>query len=310
MTDWLLRPCSGSGIGREIHGLVPALRYSRDESAWIRQAFRQHRVLLIRRFPADLAYQVALTESIGQPVRASGTIDETPSPVLVRVETENDLNPYNALWHSDRSWSGTPVGVTVLYASRAQTGCPATELADMCDLAAQLSAAERELLSAEYMVHDVLKSRQLHAGGWRHLQQLPPSLAIRMVRRRLRYYRAKFRGSAANAEPTARRAVHPLLAKSPVSGQDYVYLGEHAWRLQGKRGSHHEAAQLLQALRKKITPAFEHRWSTGDLLVFDNLTLLHRREPLAVSVLGSTSYPQRELRRTLAWLDEQQPDTR
>ena len=76
-------------------------------------------------------------------------------------------------------------------------------------------------------------------------------------------------------------------------------LGEHAWLIQGDSAG--QSIERLDALTEKVAvPAIRHQWQTGDLLLFDNRSLLHRRAP------GADLQPQgRVLRRTLAWLGPQ-----
>ena len=77
-------------------------------------------------------------------------------------------------------------------------------------------------------------------------------------------------------------AVHPLIARHPVSGRDALYLGRrpNAW-IVGLSDT--ESDTLLDALWAHIESG-EHtwtqQWQPGDLVIWDNRCTLHRRGPL------------------------------
>lgn len=69
---------------------------------------------------------------------------------------------------------------------------------------------------------------------------------------------------------------HPLIIRHPVSGQPVLYLSAHAEHLEGL--SREESAPLLNQLKSYLgQPAFtyRHRWTRGDLLIWDNRCTTH-----------------------------------
>ena len=69
---------------------------------------------------------------------------------------------------------------------------------------------------------------------------------------------------------------HPLVIKHPVSGRPSFYLSAHAEHLEGI--SKEDSAVLLDWLRRyNGQPAFtyRHRWSPGDLIIWDNRCTTH-----------------------------------
>jgi alpha-ketoglutarate-dependent 2,4-dichlorophenoxyacetate dioxygenase len=70
---------------------------------------------------------------------------------------------------------------------------------------------------------------------------------------------------------------HPLVRTHPDSGRKSLYLGNHATHIAGlpeAEGRALLAALLAHATRRRFV--YRHRWRPGDLVMWDNRTLLHR----------------------------------
>jgi alpha-ketoglutarate-dependent taurine dioxygenase len=82
-------------------------------------------------------------------------------------------------------------------------------------------------------------------------------------------------------DPRRRRAVdHPLARTHPETGRKALYLGNHAAGVLGMPEAGGMA--LLDALLAHATQpqyVYTHRWSVGDLIIWDNRCLLHRAVP-------------------------------
>ena len=75
-------------------------------------------------------------------------------------------------------------------------------------------------------------------------------------------------------------AVHRVVQRDAESGRSYVYLGDHAWGLEGF--DEKQGLAEIDELNKRVTDhdgVYQHEWSPKDLLILDNRSLLHRREP-------------------------------
>jgi len=71
-------------------------------------------------------------------------------------------------------------------------------------------------------------------------------------------------------------AEHPVLLPHPVTGQIALYLPESSTGIQKKDGTPLGPAQdLIDPLLKKLG-IYEHDWEEGDLLITDNLQVMHR----------------------------------
>jgi taurine dioxygenase len=80
------------------------------------------------------------------------------------------------------------------------------------------------------------------------------------------------------AEPPEPAAVQPLVTRHPLTGRQGLYLN--AALIQGIIGMpRHESAALLAMLLARTTDAaftHRHRWRAGDVVIWDNRTVLHR----------------------------------
>jgi taurine dioxygenase len=72
---------------------------------------------------------------------------------------------------------------------------------------------------------------------------------------------------------------HPVILKNPSDGRESVYVSENTLRFcgmeeqEGQRLKQHILAHMLAE-----SNIYRHSWQMGDLLVYDNTQLLHRRE--------------------------------
>jgi taurine dioxygenase len=98
---------------------------------------------------------------------------------------------------------------------------------------------------------------------------------------------------AGNAHVAARRriedipkdqlqmAVHPVVLKHPRTGELLLYVNEqHARNI--VELPEDESDELMDDLRERIRRpdnVYAHTWRVGDLIIWDNLALLHARTP-------------------------------
>jgi len=81
--------------------------------------------------------------------------------------------------------------------------------------------------------------------------------------------------------PRSADAMHPLLVAHPHSGRQALYVNAYVDRVAGM--DRQESDELLGSLRRHIegsAPLYEHHWRTGDIVIWDNIGLQHRRDPI------------------------------
>jgi alpha-ketoglutarate-dependent 2,4-dichlorophenoxyacetate dioxygenase len=127
-----------------------------------------------------------------------------------------------------------------------------TEFVSMRHAYATLPEATKQRLDGRIVVHSILYSRSTIAKGLFDPDQekeLPP------VR-------------------------HSLVRANPVNGRKAIYIGSHAWYIEGL--PYDESRRLLDELLAHTTRSecvFQHRWQQWDLVMWDNRAVLHRGRP-------------------------------
>jgi taurine dioxygenase len=114
---------------------------------------------------------------------------------------------------------------------------------------------------------------------------LPPALRARLVgREALHVYdlvakRGDRRYRDADLDPRNPRQGHPVLKRDPLAGTDVLYVSEmQTDRVEGLAADESDAvlAELFAVLYAPDN-VYEHPWTVGDLVLWDNLALQHGR---------------------------------
>ena len=198
----------------------------------------------------------------------AGTIDISNVDLEGRVRDRGDPGLLsmlaNQLWHSDSSFKRPSAKYSLLFASIVTELGGETEFADMraaYDALEPSFAGEIGDLVAE---HSAFHSRiQLDDAQYtpEDLSQFPP-------------------------------VEWPVVRTHPGSGRKTLFIGAHAHRILGRPIP--EGRLLLGELLEHATQpefVYRHKWSPGDLVIWDNRAVLHRGRRYDLSA-------RRELRRT------------
>ena len=238
-----------------------------DASAWerVRSAFEEHSVLVFRGQALDDERQVAFSRRFGSlevtrsmnpaagtPFARQSNLDIKTGVVIPEGDRRMVYQLANMLWHSDSSFKPVPSLCSLLSARIVPPEGGATEFASMRAAYAALPDEMKRRVAALIVVHDFAWSRDLVQPGFfteRERAEYPP------VR-------------------------HPLVRANPVNGRRALFMGAHASHIEDM--SMAEGRALLKELLDHATqPAFvyRHEWREGDLVVWDNRSVLHRATP-------------------------------
>lgn len=147
------------------------------------------------------------------------------------------------VWHNDQSHRPMRKVVSVFEALDVEPGVTPTEFRDM------------------YTAYEMLPA---------HLRtMLDPRLVV--------YYDPRLPGPA--EMPRLADATHPVFTAHPHTGRRTIFVNDFADRFTGL--THAESAAAMAELRAHIdanAPRYVHQWETGDMVVWDNLGLQHRRD--------------------------------
>jgi taurine dioxygenase len=256
---------TGAALGAEVAG-VDLRQVTDAQFAAILAAWAAHDVLLFRGqalSPDDL---IAFSRRFGEldhaPIQENGRrfVEGRPELYVVSNVLGADGQPIGSLgageavWHTDMSYLPAPPKASMLYALEIPPEGGDTHFCSMSAAYEALPAAQRARIAGLRVKHD----GTYNSGG---------------------FVRA---GVTPTDDPRASPgALHPLVCRHPETGRAGLYLGR-------RRNAYidgldlAESEALLEQLWAEATRpvhAWAHRWRVGDLVLWDNRSTMHRRDP-------------------------------
>lgn len=234
-----------SKFGAPLGGVVSGvdLRSVDDaQFAAIKAAFAEHLVLAFPGQELSIDEQLAFASRFGE-LQKHPFYRGAEYPELMKLENRGKAKNPNEHWHSDMSYEPTPPKITMLYALEAPAIGGDTAFANQHLALAELSDQLQEQLRTMNAVHS--------AEGLARLYQRDPA--------------------------DAPRAVHPVIRRHEDRGDDALYVCRaFTTKFEGWRTA--ESNGLLDYLYEhSARPDFQarHRWQAGDLVMWDNRSVLH-----------------------------------
>jgi alpha-ketoglutarate-dependent taurine dioxygenase len=249
-------------LGVEVLGLdLKSAISDRDWNA-LRDLIMREGLVAFREQPMDADLQLELGRRFGELENTSadqGPIDESKF-LLANVDEkgqilEDDdvmmhLVAINEGWHTDSSFRDVPASFSLFSGVTIPPEGGDTFFASMQLGWDALPAPEQAALFGLLGVHDY-----------------DQAYAIREVD-----MTSVFGGAAPGA-------VHPIVRRHPETGQTGLFVSEHVFAIEGM--AEEEAKTLIRRLLDVcVEPArvYRHHWSPGDLLIWDNRSMLHRAQ--------------------------------
>jgi taurine dioxygenase len=267
---WNLQP-SGELLGCRINGVDLNKPLLRHELGYILRALADHGAVCFPGQRIDAAQQVAFSRAFGElEVHVSGVFQEPGYPeIMILSNIVRDGKPIGLAdagqdWHTDMSFSRMTAFVNVLYALKVpyRDGGPlgATLFADMAAAYDALPEDVKRRIEGRSATHDFERFwEMMRSRGGAASSRLPMTDAQR------------------HQKPPVS---HPIVMVHPLSGRKILY-ADPGYTVRIDDMPETESNELLEFLfRHQLQPCFQyaHRWSEGDLLVWDNLRTLHRAE--------------------------------
>ncbi len=259
-------PIPDAALGVEVRGIDAAKGVGESDFARIRKAWAENGLLLIRGQKMDEPSLVKFSEGFGvlemPPASAERSYGDGGarrpeiwiiSNVVVDGKAIGGLGYGEAEWHTDMSYIPAPPRASVLYSVEVPPSGGDTSFASMIKAYATLPDDLKRAIAGRTAKHD---SSYTSVGELR-------------------------RGSKEIVDPReAPGASHPIVRLHPDTGVPAIYLGR---RRNGYIDglSLEESEKLLDRLWAHCTDpklAYAHKWRQGDILVWDNRSVIHRRE--------------------------------
>ncbi len=256
-----LRP----GFGAELRGVTLA-DVAADDAVYadVRKAFEDYSVLLFRGQDVTDEGQLAFSRRFGPPevtkVGSLGTGSHFvilttigPDGKVVPADHRYALrNRANQLWHTDSSFKSLPALTSVLSARIMPDHGGETEFVSTRLAFERLDSALREKLENSYAWHSYAYSRGKIAVGLATAEEL------------------------AALPPQCWR----LVWRNPVNGRGSLYIASHTYAIEGMEPAAGEKliSELMAAVPARGL-SYEHRWHSGDVVMWDNRATMHRGRP-------------------------------
>lgn len=237
-----------------------------ESAATIRSLLYEHKVLLFKgiKWP-ELTY-IEFARKLGEPicfVDKEYRHPQHPEIFVVSnlVGRKFGMDRVGYYWHSDSSFLPQPLPITMLHAQLVPEQGGETSFIDMTAVLASLPSD---------LCQTIAPLSCSHEGKWRYLiTEKDLGLSIEEI--------------LTEDERRVPSQLHPMIVTHPVTSRRALYLSEGvARRIVGMPRAKSDGllAELWSFVRQ--SPArHEHRWERGDLVLWDNRSVVHRACPAA-----------------------------
>ncbi|SDG90437.1 taurine dioxygenase [Pseudomonas flavescens] len=274
-------------LGAVVHGLDARLAPSAQQILQLKQALRDHHILIFRGQRLDDGQFLQFSSWFGSvfqphvdfPVLSSGADGKAPEIVKVANAEDGELGNGELSAHSDHQWTPTPSSGSLLYALEVPQQGGETVWTNLALAYTTLDAATRAEIDGLRLINYNPFVR-LRSGDYGRMGAIT--------------YRTP------DIQPI-QGTEHPLVRTHPESGKRLLFLGARTEvelvGVEAERGQ-----ELIARLREHLAgPAlsYTHRWQVGDIVYWDNQATLHarkafpaeqRRRLLRVSLAGSRPF--------------------
>ncbi len=253
-----VRPLTPS-LGAEIIGVDLARGVDEKLFVAIYQAFVRYQVLLFGTQELPPGRQVEFARRFGQvQIHVMNQYHADGYPELYRLSNLDEHGNPNGrhpdkgtlAWHTDGSWQRVTGQATIIYGEIVAGEGGETHFCDMYGAYERLTPEWKRSIEKLRAVHNLDFSRTR-----RHAEE-------RMTQ------------AQRDAVPPVD---HPIVRTHPDTGRKCLFLGDHAEYVLGM--NYEDGRELIEELNAiAIHPelTYEHRWTPGELLVWDNRCVQHR----------------------------------
>jgi taurine dioxygenase len=237
------------GFGAEVIGLDPAKEIDAETRNALRKAFDERGVLLLRGMKIDFAWQDRFCRMlIGDDAPGS---TESRKEMHVSNKEDDGLAPNGRLmFHADMMWHEEPFQVLSLYAITTEPGSATTSLTSTANAWQTLPEDLRKQVEGKHARH---QTGQVYNRGGDDL--LVPKRDVEVS------------------------TIKPIPQIHPRTGKPLLYTSQQMTHNIVEMPDDKSESVLLKVFDHLYSPemVYEHEWQTGDLLVFDNITMQHAR---------------------------------
>jgi taurine dioxygenase len=253
-------------FGAEVHGIDLARPLPLSDLRAIKDAWRTRLVVVARgqrlSDPQLLAFSRQFGEldppgpnPYGDPFNKEFPEINVISNVIENGKPIGNLGAGEAVWHADMTYVDVPPKAAVLYALEVpRNGGGNTYFADMFAAYHALPTALKQGIEGKLAVHDASRnSAGLLRKGFKEVSDVREAVGAR----------------------------HPLVRSEPGTGRKALFLGRrpNSYVIDMEVAASEAMLDDLWAHATQRRFVMCHEWQAGDLLMWNNLSVLHRRDP-------------------------------
>jgi len=272
-------------LGAIVEGWLPDAELTPALKAEIVQALQSHQVLIFRgqELPSDDAL-IGFAHAFGDLVKGSEWFgDIGPLPEILRVNNlvddagvpQGTGGSMSLEWHADYSYVPTVGKESFLEAVELPEDPPATSFCSQYAALETLPKATVELLRGLRAHHSI-------TGYSSRNDEVSVSDSPQAGTNFREEFAAKRdRNQALGIQrPDIPQATHPVIVRHPDSGREILYVSKGITRRIVDMPKDESDALLKELAAHSTKPdnVYAHNWQVGDLVMFDTLGTLHRRE--------------------------------
>lgn len=256
---------SGAALGAEVQGVDLSAPLDAAAAEKIKAAWDEHLVLVFHDQEMSDPDLLAFSRHFGEldppgPNPYGVTfLPEFPEINVISNLKDADNRPIGnlgageAVWHADMTYIETPPKGAILFALEVPLGQGDTHFANMVAAYEDLPADLKAAVEGRQAIHDAAhNSAGMLRKGYEEI-------------------------SDPRQTPGAH---HPLVRQDPATGRRALFLGRrpHAYVLGLEPAESDDLLDRLWAHATQPKYAWVHKWQPGDLLMWQNLWILHRRD--------------------------------
>lgn len=250
----------GPGFAVEIQGVDLSQEQSPDAVAAMRDLWLEHKIAVFRDQALDDEDLIRFAEYFGPTyvyVRAQFNDRKRPVVTIISNIQEDgrklgDLGDGEVHWHTDQAYSKEGSFGTILYGVEIPADGGATCYGDLARAYAALPEATKQKIADKTVTYSIARAAETQKLGLPEDQR--------------------------RAKPPLS---HPLVRRHPYLDRAALYISpNHALHVDGMEAEESDA--LLREIHAHATkPEFVycHQWRKGDLVIHDNTSTIHRRDP-------------------------------
>ncbi len=256
---------SEAALGAEVEGVDLSAPLDGETLDRIRAAWDEHLVLVFRGQTMSDADLLAFSRHFGEldppGPNPYGTTFLPDYPEINVISNMKDaegrpignLGAGEAVWHADMTYIDNPPKAAILFSLEVPEGQGDTYFANMITAYDELPGGLKREIEGKLAIHDAAHNS---AGMLRkgYEEATDPQLT-----------------------PGSR---HPLVHRDPLTGRRALFLGRrpHAYIIGMEPAASDALLDRIWAHATQAKYAWVHKWRTGDLLMWQNLWILHRRD--------------------------------